>query len=51
MCPLHVVAICISGSTDISVGQGDSKTGTKINNSEGSGMETDQEEQMDALLN
>ena len=39
-----MIAAGISGLTDISVGKGDSKTGTKVKNSKGSDMETDQAE-------
>ena len=45
-----MAATSISGLINIGVGQGDSKTSTNVKNTKGSGMETDQAEQLGGLL-
>ena len=47
----HLIAPGILGSYSINVGHGDSMTSIKGKHSEGSGMETDKEEQLDVLIN
>ena len=47
----HLTMVSALSSVNATTGQDDSKTSSKVKSSEGSGVETVQEEQLDALLN